>query len=249
MTHEIAFGSYARVWVESDYDAMSARAGDWLVEAIRRKPDLLLCVATGASPLGTYRALARQAAEGAAAVDRLRILKLDEWGPLPPDDPGSCDAYIRREILEPLRIAPDRYFAMQGDAPDPEAECRRFANVLEGFGAIDVAVLGVGTNGHLGLNEPGSWLHDGIHVAALAPSSQGHGMLASAQTRPTHGLTLGMGDLLRARRLLPLVSGASKRAVMQKLLERRIDTQFPASLLWLHGDFTVICDKAAWPEA
>jgi len=248
MAREMVLGGHARIWIGPDYEAMSARASDWLAEAIPRKPDMLLCVATGASPLGAYRGLARQAARGALAVDRLRVLKLDEWGPLPPDDPGSCDAYIRREVLEPLCITPNRYFAMQGDARDPEAECRRFAHVLDGLGAIDVAVLGVGANGHVGLNEPGPSLHDGVHVAELAPSSQRHGMLASAHRQATHGLTLGMGDLLRARNVLLLVSGAPKRTVMRTFLQRRIDTQLPASLLWLHGALTVVCDEAAWPE-
>ncbi|HNR31748.1 MAG TPA: 6-phosphogluconolactonase [Candidatus Hydrogenedentes bacterium] len=248
MAREIPCGGHARITIESDYERMSARAADWLVEAIRRQSDLLLCVATGASPLGAYRELARRASDGAVAVDRLRILKLDEWGPLPPDDPGSCEAYIRREVLDPLRIAPDRYFAMRGDVPDPQAECRRFRETLAALGPIDVSVLGVGTNGHLGLNEPGPWLHDGVHVAELAPSSQGHGMLATARTRPTHGLTLGMGDLLRSRKLLLLVSGADKRPAMRALLDQRLRTEFPASFLWLHRNLTVICDAAAWPE-
>lgn len=222
-------------------------AADHLKSALRIRPDLVLCVPTGASPLAMYRAVAKDAAAEPELFSKLRVLKLDEWGPLSGEEAGSCESYIRKEILAPLGVAPERYVGFVGDAPDPEAECARVSAELERWGGIDLCLLGIGVNGHLGLNEPADSLSDGAHVAQLTESSQDHGMLASAAIRPTFGITLGMGDLLRARSILLLVHGATKREPMERFLTRRITTQFPASLLWAHRDTTVLCDRDAVP--
>ena len=179
---------------------------------------------------------------------RLRVIKLDEWGSLAADDPASCEYYVRKEVVEPLDVPEERYFTLAGDAADPQAECRRYAALLDTIGPIDICVLGLGVNGHLGLNEPGPWLHDRVHVATLAKDSQGHGMLAHARVHPTFGLTLGMSDILRSRLTVLLISGEKKRAALKRLLTREITSEFPASLLWLHGNLDIICDRAAYPD-
>lgn len=237
-----------RVQLSRDYDEMSARGADRFMAELRQKPGLLMCAATGSSPLGFYRELARRREAAPDLFARMRVIKLDEWGPLPADEPASCEAYIRREIIEPLRITPDRYLTFAGDAADPVAECARFAETIAQHGPIDFCVLGIGANGHLGLNEPADSLSETVHVAELAEASQQHGMLAGARVQPQYGMTMGMGDILRSRALLLLVSGASKREPMRTFMRGGVTTAFPGSFLWLHGNLTVICDNDAWPE-
>jgi galactosamine-6-phosphate isomerase len=176
--------------------------------------------------------------------ERMRVLKLDEWGGVAMDDPASCERFLRQTIVEPLELH-DRYVGFDSQSPDPAAETARIAAWLEAHGPIDVCVLGLGMNGHLGFNEPSGRLCPHAHIAQLSADSLRHAMLDLARTRPTYGLTLGMADLLQARQVLLLVSGAAKSEPLGKLLKGEISTEFPASLLWLHSKVTLLCDAAA----
>ena len=231
--------------VDADYDSMSRRAAELIVGALRVRPDLLLCTATGSSPTRTYDLLAQQYPSEPQLFSRLRLVKLDEWGGLPPEDPGTCETYLRRHLTGPLNILPDRYHTFRGDAPDPEAECRNIERALENHGPLHLCVLGLGVNGHLGFNEPADALHPGPHVAPLTEQSLAHPMVRHARGRVRYGLTLGMGDILRAEKILLLVNGPHKREPLLRMLTPQVSTRFPASFLWLHPDVTVLCDAEA----
>jgi galactosamine-6-phosphate isomerase len=230
--------------VTADHEAMSRQAADWLVDRLRERPDALLCLATGATPTRTYAMLADRGCAEPKLFESARIIKLDEWGGLAMDDPASCEQHLRRSLIDPLGLH-ERYVGFNSQAADPEAEGERIAGWLEKNGPIDVCVLGLGVNGHIGFNEPGEFLQPHSHVAKLSASSMGHAMVASSKHRPTHGLTLGMADLLQARHVLLLVSGEGKRAALSRLLEGRIATDFPASIIALLPDVRVMCDRAA----
>ena len=234
-----------RIVVCDDHEALSLRAAETLAQAVRQQPDLLLCAASGRTPTRTYELLARRRGDEAEVFQQLRVIKLDEWEGLAMDDPGSCELQLRRLLLDPLEVAPQRYTGFRGDAIAPEAECAHIAHVLEEQGPIDLCVLGLGVNGHLGFNEPGPELQPGPHVVPLSHASLDHPMVRRARAHVRHGLTLGMGDILRARRVLLLASGAHKREPMQRLRERRVSTLFPASFLWLHADVLCLCDREA----
>ena len=180
-----------------------------------------------------------------ALFRRVRVIQVDEWLGIPPTDPATCAADLRCNLLEPLGITGDRFVGFRSDAPDPVLECQRVGEWLAANGPIDVCVLGVGGNGHLAMNEPGAALRPGVHVARLAEVSRQHPLLAGRPEKPTHGLTLGMADLLHAREIFLLAFGSPKRPVLQRLCKPVIDPQFPVSLLWLHPAVTVICDAAA----
>ncbi len=175
-----------------------------------------------------------------------RIIKLDEWGGLAMDDPASCEQHLRQALIDPLGLH-ERYVAFDSQTADAESECKRIAAWLEQNGPIDVCVLGLGVNGHIGFNEPAEFLQPHAHVATLSEASMHHAMIANSKQRPTHGLTLGMADLLQSREVLLLVNGEGKRAALSRLLESRIATDFPASFLALHPDVRVMCDRAAFP--
>ena len=231
--------------VQRDQEEMSRRAAKWLHARAVAEPDLLLCAATGGTPTRAYELFVQsfQGHRGAAA--RLRVIKLDEWVGLPPGDPGTCEAYLRRYLLTPLGIGDDRYVGFRADATDPAAECERVASALDETGPPDVCVLGLGLNGHLGFNEPAPSLCPYPHVAALSETSLAHPMVRGHRGAVTRGMTLGMGDILRAKSILLLVCGPHKREPLRRLLTGPVSTDFPASLLWLHADVTCVCDADA----
>jgi galactosamine-6-phosphate isomerase len=175
-----------RLEIADDQEAMSRRAAAEMIAALRARPDLLLSVTSGATPARAYDLFAAAGRAEPAAFARLRILRLDEWGRLREDDPGSSEAQIRRQLAAPLAVAPERYFAFRGDTQDPQAECARIRAILERQGPIDLAVLGLGVNGHLGFSEPAAELQPHAHVAELAPRPRALDARVRA-TRPRTG--------------------------------------------------------------
>ncbi|MBA3482937.1 MAG: 6-phosphogluconolactonase, partial [Pirellulales bacterium] len=162
--------------IHSDHEAVSQRAEAWLAERLHARPDALLCLATGATPMRTYQGLAARGAADPSLFDRVRLLKLDEWGGMPMNSPATCEQHLRTTLVTPLNLA-DRYVAFDSQAADPHAECARVAQWLEQNGPIDVSVLGLGVNGHVGFNEPAEQLEAHAHVARLSAASLSHAML------------------------------------------------------------------------
>lgn len=232
--------------VLSDHEAVSQFTADWLLEHLRRQPNALLCLATGSTPTRTYELLAQRGAAEPDLFASVRVLNLDEWGGLPPGDPGSCDRHLRSTLVDPLRLTA-RYVSFASQPTDPAAECDRIAEWLARHGPIDVSLLGLGINGHIGFNEPAEYLQPHAHVAQLSEASLSHAMVRSGGARPTFGLTLGMADLLQSRHVLLLVTGAAKRQPLQQLLNGCITTKFPASLLHVHPNAMLLCDEQAHP--
>jgi galactosamine-6-phosphate isomerase len=233
------------IWVGDSYEAMSRQAAERILAALAGKPDLLLCAAGGSTPTRTYQLLAEYHAREPSTFRSLRVLKLDEWGGIGMDAPGACEAYLQTHLIRPLGLQDGRFFGFNSSPADPEQECERIRRRLAAEGPIDLCVLGLGVNGHIALNEPAPSLQPTAHVARLAEVSLRHPMLASAKTVPTYGLTLGMAEIFTSREILLLVSGVRKRAPLQRLLRREISTAFPASFLWLHPNWTLLCDRDA----
>jgi len=231
--------------VYPDYERLSRAAAEIIISHLRQKPDLLLCAATGASPTRIYQLLVEEFRREPDAFRNLRVLKLDEWGGLAMDDPGSCEFYLQQHLLKPLSISTERYAGAQSDARFPEKECARIRQWLQENGPIDICVLGLGHNGHLAMNEPADSLRPYAHVAELAATTMNHAMLAEAKSRPRHGMTLGMAEIFQARKILLPVSGPAKTEQLERMMNKKITTHFPASLLWMHPDTTCLCDSAA----
>jgi galactosamine-6-phosphate isomerase len=232
-----------RVLVTENVEAMSRLAADLIVTELKRRPGMLLCASAGSTPTGAYARLASRCARRPELSARLRVLQIDEWGGLRRGEPATCEADLQGKLLRPLRVAADCFAGFKTDSPDPRRECDRIARWLEENGPIDVCVLGLGINGHVAMNEPGGSLVPHAHVAKLAASSLKHSMLKNLACKPRYGMTLGMGDILRSRKILLLVSGRSKRRILKRLAMPRITTRLPASVLWLHPDVTVLTDR------
>ncbi|MEM7233509.1 MAG: 6-phosphogluconolactonase [Planctomycetota bacterium] len=231
--------------VADDYTHLSQLAADHIGRLVKEDPQMLLCAATGGTPTGAYERLAEGSTELFA---QMRILKLDEWCGIPGTQDGSCDHYLSRHLLEPLKVTPDRYFRADGDAKDLQAECARMSEALRAEGPIGLCVLGLGMNGHLGFNEPGDRMVPHWHVVELTDSSLAHPMIQGSGASITLGVTTGMQDILDSRQALLLVSGGHKSEAMKRFLTKRVTPQFPASYLWEHPNLTVICDRDAVPS-
>ncbi|MEH6681482.1 MAG: galactosamine-6-phosphate isomerase [Sediminicola sp.] len=226
-----------------DYAEMGAIAAETILGKLREKPDMLLCAATGNSPTATYRYLGQVYQKQKELFYHLKVIKLDEWGGISPDFEGSCEAYLQDKVIKPLQISGDRYISMNGQVNSLESECDRISTELKQKGPIDLCILGLGQNGHLGLNEPANELRPYCHITALSQASLGHAMIQGLETKPTVGLTLGMADILGSKKIILLVTGTNKEEVTKRLMERKISTDLPASLLWLHGDVTCFVDS------
>ena len=232
-----------RILVAKNYSEMSRLAGEYIEAEVRTKPDLIICASAGGTPTGVYERMAKRHADDRRLFRKLRVLQIDEWGGLSPKNPATCRMDLVTKLLGPLAINGERFEGFRSDAKDPERDCQRIARWLAQNGPIDICLLGLGLNGHLAMNEPGDEFVPHTHVSTLARSSLNHGMLRSLKRKPRYGLTLGMGDILRSRKLLLVVNGKAKRKVLAKLLEGKVSTHFPASFLWLHSDATIICDR------
>ncbi len=230
--------------VFDDLEELSQQAALRVADHVRQVPDSLLCLASGATPSRTYSLLVEREAREPGLFGRARAIKLDEWGGLARSDPASCEEHLVRSLVHPLGMR-ERYVAFDGSADCFEAECDRVARWLGANGPIEFAILGLGVNGHIGFNEPAARLMPHAHVARLSPESLGHAMVKNSPVQPTCGLTLGIADLLQARRVLLLVSGANKRGPLTTLLAGMITTQLPASLLLAHANLEVLCDREA----
>jgi galactosamine-6-phosphate isomerase len=228
---------------------LARAASSRVTSGLRHKQDLLIVTATGGSPTRTYEFLAEHYQKEPDLFESLRIHKLDEWGGLDADDPGSCEAYLQQHLLAPLQIGPDRYFGFRPNPPDAVEECRRVSHWLYQNGPIDICILGLGLNGHLALNEPADFLPPISHKPVLTEESKSSPMLSIARKPATYGMGLGLAEIFASKQILLLVNGAAKSKQLRRLLEeRKVYTRHPASFLWLHPNVACLCDEAAAAE-
>lgn len=228
-----------KIAIVENYNDLSRQASTVILDQIKVDKKLLLCAATGGSPTGTYQLLAEKYKANPNLFDKLRIIKLDEWGGIPLNQSGTCESYLQKYLLQPLQIPESRYIGFNSNANDPLKECETIQNKLSQEGPIDICILGLGMNGHLALNEPGDFLRPNCHISELTASSLSHPMALEMAKKPTYGLTLGMADIFYSKTILLIVSGSQKKAIVKAFLSGKITTQLPASFLWLHPN--VIC--------
>lgn len=230
------------------YEAMSIQAKNIIVEELRQHKALLLCAATGGSPTRMYELLNEEYAISPELFNQFRVIKLDEWGGIPMEHPGTCEQYLQQHMIRSLHIPDNRYISFQSNPADPERECHRIHGELQTEGPIDICILGIGMNGHMALNEPAASLHPNAHVATLSAKSLQHPMIADGSEKPGYGLTLGMADILQSKLIILLINGEKKKNITKSFLSGEITNELPASFLWLHPRVICLIDKAAAGE-
>ena len=213
-------------------------AADAVLDRLAARPNPVLGIATGSSPLPLYEELARRARD----LPPLRGFALDEYLGLPPGHPESYREVVRREVIDPLGLDPAAVSVPDGGAPDPESAAAEYESLIRAAGGIDVQILGIGSNGHLAFNEPGSALDSRTRVVELAASTREANarFFPSLDDVPTHALTQGLGTIREACALVLIASGAAKADAVAAALTGPVTPDVPASVLQLHPDVTVV---------
>jgi glucosamine-6-phosphate isomerase len=234
------------ILVFDSYDQMSTAAANKIVEQLQAVKEPVFCPASGDSPVGIYKALVRQHNEKKIDVSNWYFLGLDEWIGLDKYDQGSCRHMLDRDLFNDLKIHEDRICFFEGKTNDPEKECDRIDKFIINRKGIDVAVLGLGMNGHVGMNEPGTSPFSKTHVADLDPMTKEVGQkYFTTPQQLSKGITLGIATLMKARHLVLVVSGKKKAAILQRVMEGDISEQVPATWLRNHPDCTLYADADA----
>lgn len=207
----------------------------------------VLGVATGSSPLGTYRELGELVRAGELDTRGVRAFALDEYVGLDPAHPESYHSVIHRTVTEQLGLDPALVHVPDGVASDLEAGCEHYERLIREAGGVDLQLLGIGANGHIGFNEPSSSFASRTRVKALAPKTRADNarFFDSAEQVPVHSVTQGLGTILDARELLLVAQGEAKADAVAGMIEGPVSSMCPASALQLHADATVVIDRAA----
>ncbi|MGY1651966.1 glucosamine-6-phosphate deaminase [Geodermatophilus sp. SYSU D01119] len=228
-------------------DDVAQVAADVVADVVRRRPDAVLGVATGSSPVGVYAELARRVGAGELDLSGVTAFALDEYVGLPAGHPESYAAVVARDVTGPLRLDPARVHVPDGRAGDLEAAAEDYERAIAGAGGVDVQLLGIGTNGHIGFNEPTSSFGSRTRIKTLTARTRADNarFFASPEEVPLHCLTQGLGTILEARRLLLVAHGEGKAASVAAAVEGPLTSMCPGSALQLHPRATVVVDEAA----
>ncbi len=207
----------------------------------------VLGLATGSSPVGLYEELVKSCNRGIVSFKNTTTFNLDEYVGLPEDHPESYHTYMREHLFRHVDLDPERTHIPNGNAPDLEAECRRYNELLEAARQIDLQILGIGHNGHIGFNEPDHALLSGTHIVDLKEQTRKANarFFSSIDEVPKQALTMGVGTILKAKTILLIVRGEDKAEIVHRALTGRITTEIPASLLQTHPQLIVYLDSGA----
>jgi len=234
----------------ANYNEMSKKAANIIAAQMILKPDTTFGFATGSSPIGTYEELVKKYNNGDIDFSQITTVNLDEYKGLPKENDQSYDYFMNDNLFNHVNIDKARTFLPNGMAEDEEAECARYEALIEELGGIDLQLLGMGRNGHIGFNEPADEFAKATHCVSLAESTieANKRFFASADDVPRKAFSMGIGTIMRARKLVVVVSGEDKAEALKKCVTGPITPQVPGSILQLHPDVTIICDEAAYSK-
>jgi glucosamine-6-phosphate deaminase len=233
--------------IERDYEAMSKRAAERIAAEIRKRTRLVLGLATGSTPIGLYRCWAEQVRRGELSFTGVTTFNLDEYLGLPPHHPQSYHTFMQEQLFRYLDIPAEMTHIPRGDAENVDAHCREYEELIRMAGGIDIQVLGIGRNGHIGFNEPGESFGRSTHVVALSETTRQANarFFPAGETVPTHAITMGLKSIMNARQVLLLASGADKSEAVRRAVCGEVTPEHPASILQLHPDCVFLLDEAA----
>ncbi len=236
-----------RVFKEKDYAAMCRRAANLMAAQVTVKPKSVLGLATGSTPLGMYELLGQWCAAGDVDFSNAISINLDEYKGLRPDNDQSYRYFMETNLFKHINIAPENTHVPDGTRDDAKAECARYDALIEELGPIDLQLLGLGHNGHIGFNEPGDVFVRDTHRVDLSQSTidANQRFFASEADVPRQAYTMGIGAIMRAKHVLLIASGAAKADIIQQAFFGPITPHVPASILQLHRNMTLVGDEEA----
>ncbi|WP_370224857.1 glucosamine-6-phosphate deaminase [Cytobacillus sp.] len=231
----------------TSYEEMSKAAADYIIRKVRKHPEAILGLATGSTPVGTYKRLIEDHQSSKTSYKDVTTFNLDEYIGLSGENPQSYRYFMDSVLFNHLDIQKENTFVPNGTHEDLEEECRNYESKLKNHGGIDLQILGIGNNGHIGFNEPGTPFSSKTHIVDLADSTikANARFFSTIEEVPTQAITMGISTIMQSREILLLASGEAKADAIQKLLGNGVHEQFPASILRNHPNVKVIADEAA----
>ncbi|MDZ7373021.1 MAG: glucosamine-6-phosphate deaminase [candidate division KSB1 bacterium] len=238
------------VIVTEDYEEMSKEAARRVAALIRKKPNCVLGLATGGTPLGLYRELIRMHREEGLDFSKVTTFNLDEYVGLPPEHPQSYHHFMWENFFRHINIDRRYVYIPHGMADDIEEHCRWYEEMIQKAGGIDLQILGIGANGHIAFNEPGSSLGSRTRIKTLTEQTRRDNarFFGSIDQVPKYAITMGIGTIMEARQILLLASGKSKAHAIKITVEGPITAMVPATIVQMHPKATIIVDKEAASE-
>lgn len=239
-----------KFYEEKDYDALSRRAANIIAAQIITKPDCVLGLATGSSPVGTYKQLIEKYENGDLDFSQVKTANLDEYKGLSRTDDQSYYYFMHKNLFDHVNINPDNTHIPDGTCEDSNAECSHYEEVLASLGGVDLQLLGIGHNGHIGFNEPDCIFPKATHCVDLQESTieANKRFFASADDVPRQAYTMGIGTIMRAKKILLVVSGEDKAETVAKAFFGPVTPDVPASILQFHPDVIIVGDQAAFSK-
>lgn len=230
----------------SDYHSMSWDAAEKIIELVKSRPEAVICLASGDTPRLTYQLVAKNSVAGNIDFSRISFIGLDEWVGVAPENEGSCRHFFQSMLFDQLNFTPSNLYLFNALSENLEEECRYMDKVIVNKSGIDLMLVGVGMNGHIGFNEPVVSFDSYSHVVELDKMTTSVGQkYFKESTLLKQGITLGLKHFLEAKKVLMLANGLKKAPVIKKMLEEEISTQMPASIIRTHSNSEVILDKEA----
>jgi len=236
-----------QIYKAKDYRDMSRKAANILSAQIIMKPNCVLGLATGSSPIGTYQQLVDWYHKGDLDFAAVRTVNLDEYKGLAPTDPQSYRYFMEKNLFSLVNIRPENTNLPDGLAADAAAECARYNGIIQTLGGIDLQLLGIGHNGHIGFNEPDVAFEKETHCVALSENTikANARLFDDIAQVPRHAFTMGIKSIMQARKIVLVASGADKAEIIREAFFGPVTPHVPASILQLHNDVTLVGDEAA----
>ena len=233
-----------RIYKTKNYDEMSRKAANIISAQIILKPESVLGLATGSSPIGTYKQLIEWYNKGDLDFSNVKTVNLDEYKGLTKDNDQSYYYFMYNNLFKHINIDLNNTNIPDGTEPDSAIECARYNRVIDDIGGIDLQLLGIGHNGHIGFNEPDSEFAKMTHCVDLTESTieANKRFFEKEEDVPRQAYTMGIGTIMRAKKILLVASGEGKADIIAKAFTGPITPEVPASILQLHNDVTVVCD-------
>jgi galactosamine-6-phosphate isomerase len=230
-----------------DYSSLSRATADLIGQYLLIKPESFICLASGHSPKGVFDCLVDDVKAKKLSLAECTFVSLDEWIGIPPTQKGSCRAMMDQDLFAPLEIEESRIFFFDGLAPDPENEVLRINKLIDDYGGLDIMLVGVGTNGHIAMNEPGTPFDMKAHVSTLAEETKSVGQkYFSSNTQLDQGITLGLRHFREARLPILIANGKKKSAIIKSILTSAASENLPATVVHLIDSAHVLVDEEAY---
>ena len=236
-----------KIYKAKDYKDMSRKAANIISAQVIMKPNCVLGLATGSTPIGTYHQLVEWYNKGDLDFSEVTTVNLDEYKGLPRTNDQSYYYFMHQHLFDRVNIDPERTNVPNGMEPDAEKECGRYEELIRSLGGVDLQLLGLGHNGHIGFNEPGEAFEKETHCVDLTESTiqANKRFFASADDVPKQAYTMGIKTIMQAKKILIVVNGENKADIVERAFFGPVTPEVPASILQLHNDVTLVGDEAA----